>query len=193
MNPKDIQEIVSKVIEDQNKTQFFIIIGSILLAFLFQLVAVYYKARSLNKATKNDIGKITSIVEDVKAKFNDLIETEKLKRNLKYDALQNSLNLIDSYISNFILDSTITKQYSSTEETRKCHNSLILTCDNSEIILAFERIMMDKKPTNSEGTQFVLKELARYRTLIRTEMGFGPSINTHPDKIWIGSVPYEKP
>lgn len=192
MNPQDIQETVLMIVKDQNSIQLSIIIGSIFLAFIFQLIAVYYKARSLNKATREDIGKITSIVEDVKIKFNSLIETEKLKRDLKYEALQKSLNLIDSYISHFILDSTITKQYSTAEETRKCHNSLILTCDNNEIISTFEKIMMDPKPTDAEGTQFVLKQLEKYRALIRAEMGFGPSINTHYNKIWIGSVPYEK-
>ena len=86
----------------------------------------------------------------------------------------------------------IKKQYATTEETRECHSRLILTCNNNIIIESFENLMMKKLPTDSTGTQYVIRELEKYRSLVREELGFGDPIITNPNLIWIGDVPFEK-
>ncbi len=119
----------------------------------------------------------------------DRIENKKYE--LKYNAILTSLKLTDSRLSNFIIDDNIKKQYATTEETRECHSRLIISCNNSKIIESFENLMMQKLSTGSEGTQNIIKELEKYRNLIREELGFG-QIKTNPNLIWIASVPFEK-
>lgn len=152
----------------------------------------YFQEKGKNLATKQDIALITKQIEEVKAEIELQKAISKQKQDLKYNALLKSLNLIDAYLSNFIIGSSIKKQYATTEESRECYNNLILSCDNQDVIDSFVKIMMEKKPTDETGTQFVLKELQDYRNLIRKELGYGNVLKTNSDYIWITSVPYEK-
>ena len=52
--------------------------------------------------------------------------------------------------------------------------------------------MMRDKPSDSSGTRLVIKELVTYRNLVRRELGFGESVHTDSNMVWIGSVPFEK-
>ena len=135
---------------------------------------------------------MTQKVEQVEFEIQNNQEIANQKRELKYNAILTSLKLIDARLSNFIIGDNIKKQYATTEETRECHSRLILTCNNSKIIESFENIMMKKLPTDSTGTQYVIRELEKYRSLVREELGFGNPIITNPDLIWIGDVPFEK-
>ena len=190
MNPEEIKKVIEFAIEKQNYWVYILIsvVISLVAVFIFQ----YFTEKAKNYATKQDVEEITNKIEEIKAKIQNSQEIVKQKRELKYNAILKSLELIDARLSNFIISPNIIKQYATTKETRECHSRLILTCDNSEIIKSFENIMAGKLPTDKSGTQFVIRELENYRNLVREELGFGESIKTNPNLIWIGDVPYEE-
>lgn len=186
MTPEQIKEIIEKAIANENYWIY------ILISAVFSLLIAFGLEKLKNYATKTDITDITQKIEDVKAEIQKNQEIEKQKRELKYNAILKSLELIDARVSNFIIDPTITKQHATTKETRECHSRLILTCIEQQIIKSFEDIMMKELPTDERGTQFIITELENYRNLAREELGFGKPVPTNPDLLWIGSVPYEK-
>ncbi|MEM0542133.1 hypothetical protein WFZ85_05870 [Flavobacterium sp. j3] len=175
----------------QNEIQIVLEIIIIGLGLYLAFIKSYMEEKGKNLATKEDISAITKQIEGVKSEIEIQKDISKQKRELKYEALLKSLNLIDAYLSNFILDSTIEKQYATAEETRECYNNLILSCDNQETIDTFVKIMMEEKPKDILGTQYVLKELQGYRNIIRKELGFGEALVTNSNYIWISNVPYE--
>lgn len=152
----------------------------------------YFSEKGKNLATQQDIKNITIKVEEVKAEIQNHQLVEKQKRELKYNAILKSLELIDARLSNLIIDPTIIKQYATTKETRECHSRLILTCNNSEIIKSFENIMMKNLKPDQTGTQFIMRELQNYRNFVRKELGFGEPIKIDPNLLWIGNVTYEE-
>jgi len=190
MSPNEIKKIVENTIQVKNYWVYVLVSValSLIASFLFQ----YFTEKAKNYATKQDIEEITNKIEEIKAKIQNNQEIAKQKRELKYNAILKSLELIDARLSNFIISPNVTKQFATTKETRECHSRLILTCDNSEIIKSFETIMMAKLPTDKTGTQIAFKELEKYRDLVRAELGFGEPIKTNPNLLWIGNVPYEE-
>lgn len=192
MNPEEIKTLIETVLIDKVKYFWIYILLSVIIGFIAAYSMEYFKNKGKNLATKQDIEVITQKVEQVKFEIQNNQEIANQKRELKYNAILTSLKLIDARLSNFIIGDNIKKQYATTEETRECHSRLILTCNNSKIIESFENIMMKKLPTDSTGTQYVIRELEKYRSLVREELGFGNPIITNPDLIWIGDVPFEK-
>ena len=186
MTPEQIKEIIEKALANENYWIY------ILISAVLSLIIAFGLEKLKNYATKNDIADITREIEDVKAEIQNSQEIEKQKRELKYNSILKSLELIDARLSNFIIDPKIIKQYATTKETRECHSRLILTCNDSEIINSFENIMMKELPKDQTGTQFIMRELENYRSLVRTELGFGEPIKTNPNLLWFGDVPYEK-
>ena len=186
MTPEQIKEIIEKAIANENYWIY------ILISAVLSLLIAFGLEKSKNYATRTDITDITQKIEDVKAEIQNNQEIEKQKRELKYNAILKSLELIDARLSNFIIDDKIIKQYATTKETRECHSRLILTCDSSEIIESFEIIMMTPLPTDETGTEVVMKELGNYRDLVREELGFGEPIKTNQNLNWITNVPYEE-
>jgi Na+/phosphate symporter len=193
MSPDEIKTLIEEIRKNEIQYFWFYILLSILFGIISNFVLEYFKNKGGNIATKQDIVNITQKIESVKLEIYKSQEVDKLKRELKYNALLKSLNIIDAYLSNFITFEGIMKQYASAEESRECYNNLILTCDNSEIIKSYENILMSEKSKDATGTQFVLTELENYRKLVRQELKFGKPIITNPDKIWIVNVPHEKP
>jgi Na+/phosphate symporter len=193
MSPDEIKTLIEEIRKNEIQYFWFYILLSILFGMISNFVLEYFKNKGGNIATKQDIVNITQKIESVKLEIYKSQEVDKLKRELKYNALLKSLNIIDAYLSNFITFEGIMKQYASAEESRECYNNLILTCDNSEIIKSYENILMSEKSKDATGTQFVLTELENYRKLVRQELKFGKPIITNPDKIWIVNVPHEKP
>jgi Na+/phosphate symporter len=193
MSPDEIKTLIEEIRKNEIQYFWFYILLSILFGMISNFVLEYFKNKGGNIATKQDIVNITQKIESVKLEIYKSQEVDKLKRELKYNALLKSLNIIDAYLSNFFTFEGIMKQYASAEESRECYNNLILTCDNSEIIKSYENILMSEKSKDATGTQFVLTELENYRKLVRQELKFGKPIITNPDKIWIVNVPHEKP
>jgi hypothetical protein len=186
-------EAIRKTIEQSSNRNLFIFFVILLVALSVNIIIQYFTEKAKGYATKQDIGKITKSVEDVKAEVKKTHDIEKSKIDLKYNTLLKSLKLIDAFTSNFWLNAPgiiIDKQYASIEEFRDCHNQLILTCDNGELVNIFYKLMF---PTSKIlGDQ--MRSLSHYRNLVRSELGFGEnSMILDEDKIWFASVNSKKP
>ncbi len=193
MNPEEVKKIIETVIDNKMEYYWVYLLASVFLSlstvFLFQ----YLKDKGKNYATKQDIADITRKIEDVKAEIQNQQEVEKQKRQLKYDALLQSLTLMDAVLSHLLIpaeDQKIKKQYASTEEARKCHSSLILTCENTDILEMFSLIMFGPKDPNAEETP-ITDLLNKYRNLVRKELGFGTEIPLDRDRAWFGYGNFE--
>ena len=194
MSPIEIEELITKTISDTTGTYQISLLLSVILALITTYFFQYFKDKGKNLATKEDIGEITQKIEDVKAEIQNKQEVEKQKRQLKYDALLNSLTLIDAHLSQVLIPQEgqkIIKQYATTEEARQCHNNLILTCENDEVLELFSRIMFGPKEqsTDEEPLTDLLNE---YRNLVRKELGFGIELDLDRNRAWFGYGIFEK-
>jgi len=191
MNPEEIRQLVEQINYSDN---IYYLILAIIISILGSFVVEYFRERGKNWATKNDIEEITKKIESVKAVIQNDQEIKKLKRDLKYKALLNSLSIIDSHLSNFLIfkDGTkINKQYSSVIEIRACHNNLILTCENAEIVALFTKMLSAKENLNEDEISVLMKDLNEYRNWIRMELGFGSELSLDKDFIWFAKVNFE--
>ncbi len=177
-----------------------IIILNIIVLIAIGLIALLWKKslssylleKGKNLATKEDISEITHKVEEVKSKIQNQQDVEKQKRQLKYDALLNSLTLIDAHLSHYLKPSEgqkIKKQFASVEEARKCHNNLILTCEDKDILESFSLIMFGANEGAAKTAPTDL--LNSYRNLVRKELGFGNELDLDREKAWFGYVNFE--
>lgn len=194
MTPDEIKKLIETTIQDSTKTYWIYIVISIAFTIIIVYGIEYFKTKGQNLATKQDIEIITTKIEQVKADIQNNQAIEQQKRELKYNALLNSLNLIDAHLSHFLLPTgqqKITKQYASTEEVRKCHNNLILSCENTEILDLFSRIMFGPKGLETD-TVPPTTLLNKYRNMVRKELGFGSEIQLDEERAWVGHVNFEK-
>ncbi len=168
-------------------SNFIILLIGALIGFL----SAYFSEKGKNIATKEDIENITTKIEGIKSQFayNQMIETE--KRKLKYEALLEALKMVDAFYSHILTEnesSYPTKQYATIEEVRECHNKLILSIDNPEIIKMFLEIMFPKKNATEPPTD----RLNSFRNLIRKELGYGLDLNLDRDIAWFKTIGFEK-
>lgn len=194
MSPEEIQKIVEKAIENKTEYYWVYVLLALLLTLFATYILQYLMERGKNYATKKDIASITEKIEEVKAKIQNQQEVEKQKRQLKYDALLQSLTLMDANLSHILIPNAgqkIKKQYASTEEARKCHSSLILTCENTDILEMFSLIMFGHKDPNAEKIA-PTDLLNNYRNLVRKELGFGTEIPLDRDRAWFGHGNFEE-
>ena len=189
MKPEEIETIIKTLIEKEKEYYWIFLIISIILSLLTVYLFQFLKEKAGNHATKQDIEDITKKIEDVKASIQNQQEVEKQKRQLKYDALLHSLVLIDANLSHSFPNTT--KQYATAEEVRKCHSSLILTCENTEVLEMFSLIIFG--PENSVSNPIPpTDQLNIYRNLVRKELGFGSEIPLDRNRAWCGCVIFEK-
>jgi hypothetical protein len=194
MNPEEIKKIIETAIDNKIEYYWVYLIVSVLLSLVTVFLFQYLKDKGKNYATKQDIADITRKIEDVRAEIQNQQEIEKQKRQLKYDALLQSLTLMDANLSHLLVPNEgqkIKKQHASTEEARKCHSSLILTCENTDILEMFSLIMFGPKDPNAEKTP-PTDLLNNYRNLVRKELGFGTEIPLDRDRAWFGYGNFEQ-
>lgn len=87
-----------------------------------------------SSVTKKDVEEITGKVENVKRPVDALRFAETTKYQLKYNACLEALRLINAYFSHTLSDpggNGTSKQYATIESARACHNSLILSCEDT--------------------------------------------------------------
>jgi len=138
---------------------------------------------------------MTEIIATFNSEFHKEQEIEKLKRELKYSSILKSLEIIDAAISHFPFDDNrpdIVKQSATTVEARACHNNLILSCDNIEIIELYIEIL-DVFHSSKEYKIKPIEKLIRYRDLVRAELGFGSLDTLDPKKAWLIKADFENP
>ncbi|MGM0444293.1 MAG: hypothetical protein ACQEQV_08915 [Fibrobacterota bacterium] len=163
--------------------------------FLFKdMLFSYSKTKGKNLATKEDISEITKLAEEIKEDIHNRQEIEAQKRQLKYDAIMSALKLIDAHLSHYLLSTgqkDISKQTVDIETARACHNSLILTCEDTEILYLFSRIIFGPSkvvPDNKMPTVL----LNEFRNLVRKELEFGSVIKLDEERAWISYGNFEK-
>ncbi len=153
----------------------------------------YLKEKGKNIATKEDIAEITKKIETVKVELNKMDRINEKKYEIKYLACLKALEIIDAIMSHTMgTDNdknpiTIPKQYSDEETTRKCHNELLLSVDNQELIKIFLEIIVNKSPDYP-----YTESLNKVRSLIRGELGFEGEFYEDKKNTWVAIVGCKK-
>lgn len=175
---------------------FFEIVLTIISTFIWAYVGIYLQTKWKNLATKEDVWKITDIVEGIKSQQDLLKKTQEKKFSLKYDACMDALELIDSYYlseqEEFINSSmqekwldekvVVLSHLELWERARACHNKLVISCDRKETISEF------RKCTWCEWSQ-TLDRIVDFRKAIRLELSFWEeSIDDNREGAWIMSL-----
>jgi hypothetical protein len=194
MTPEKIKAIIENVLNDKFEYYWIYLLLAVLISLGSVFIMHYLKDKGKNYATKQDIASITRKIEDVKAEIQNQQEVEKQKRQLKFDALLKSLILMDAHLSQVLIPGEgqkIKKQFASTEEARKCHSNLILTCENTEILEMFSIIMFGQNVPDSEKEPLT-DLLNKYRNLVRKELDFGTEIPLDRDRAWFGYGNFEE-
>jgi hypothetical protein len=189
------QEELIAVIEAYFKSDAGTNYLQIIFLIISWLAASYYGALLREKAkssvTKSDIENITRKVEEIKIELEKLDRISIKKYELKYNACLNMLGILDAYLSHRIKTNDSGDriqpdlQYTTIEEARKCHNDLLLTIDNQDIL----KLIMEMLVENSDKP---LEDLDKIRELIREELGFGCGYRVDEKYTWLARVPFNK-
>ena len=192
MTPEELKIIIKTTIDGSIKYYWIYLIISIIIGILILIGSQFFITKGQNIATKQDIEGITKKVEGVKSQIQQNQDIQKLKRELQFKSLLNSLSIIDAFFSHHYNAKGIVfdKQNSSTEDVRTCHNNLILTCENTEIINLFTKIMLPPKDTSIHQDPIPL--LNEYRNLVRKELGFGQTLKLDTISSWFGTTIFTK-
>ena len=194
MNEEKIREIVVAAIEKSASMDAWQIVLLIVASSVAAFFGAYLKEKAKGTATKEDIEEITRKIEGVKLELGKNKEIDSIKYNLRYEACLKSLSLIDAHFSHLLTppeEGGIVKQHASTKEARECHSKLILSCENTEIVVKFDEIMFGPK-TQTETPPLPTDLLNEYRNLIRKELGFGAELPLDRDRAWFGRLNCDK-
>lgn len=148
-------------------------------------LTAYASEKGKNLATKEDVAEITALVESAKVAIQQQDRFAAKKYELKYAACQNLLRIVDAQLSYVIKQDNagnpteVDRQFATAEEIRRCHNEIILSIDNREIIKIFLDIL-----TGLSSNSIV--DLDMLRGLIRTELGFVGEAHSDAVATWIG-------
>lgn len=192
MTPEEIKALIERTISGSVKYYWIYLVISFFVGIALTIGVEYFKQKGQNIATKQDISIITEKIEQVKAQIQNNQEIEKQKRELKFKSLLSSLTIIDAFFSHKYNANgkVFDKQNSSTEEVRTCHNNLILTCENTEIIDLFTKILLP--PKDRSVNQDPIPLLNEYRNLVRKELGFGEPLKLDTVNSWFGTTVFNK-
>ena len=123
-----------------------------------------------------------SLREDrIKKEFENI---QQARWELKYRACLDALGIVDAFLSHWVKDFKGVMPLQQTVDTvkaRECHSRLALTCQNPEVTEIFLRIMFPAPQTSSIE---ITESLNALRNAIRTELGFGKSINLSHEFAW---------
>ncbi len=177
----DIPIIITQIIS-------FVLLGCII---LFKTAGTsYINEKGKNLATKQDINGITKEIENVKAEIIKRDRVDEKKFELKYKACLDLLDIVDAQLTHTIvkdnegLNFLTDKQFVTTGVARRCHNELLITIDNNEIIETFLKIMLDNEVNP-------IVELTKLRQLVREELGFGNEVYVDERITWLATIQCE--
>lgn len=197
MNPDEIKTLVESLVNDKTHRFGIYILIACCVSILITVFVNYLTEKGKNWATKQDIKAITNDIEQAKAIIQNDQEVVKLKRELKYKALLASLNIIDAHLSNFLIfpdgNTPIDKQFATAIQARECHNNLVLTIENPQLLVLFMKILSAEKGLISSEVELLLDNVNKYRNLVRKELGFGDEIPLTDQAIWFAKVNFSPP
>jgi hypothetical protein len=161
------------------------LVGIVLLLAVREFGFSYLTERGKNLATKQDVEEITAKIETVKAEIEAGQAIEAAKRQLKYEACLQALSMIDAQFAYQFQGANTTPQPADTVKVRECHNKLILSCDDADIVDMFLDIFLG--PGSGQPDDIPLTDrLNEFRNRVRQELGFGSDISLNRDRAWMG-------
>lgn len=182
MTPEDILRI-EKIVETDSINPWIAIL-LLVVGLLAGLLSSYTKEKGKNLATKEDIKSLTHQVEEVKREIAEVDRIETIKYQQKSAACLEMLRILDAHLSHSDISKNeapiekIDKQFADVESIRKCHNDLLLTIDNQEIIGKFLSLLRNDE-------KYAFQSLDDLRELVRQELKFKGKLRRDPDNTWI--------
>lgn len=136
---------------------------------------------------------INKATEELRLKYESISRVEEYKFKLKYEACLEALEVVDEYYLTAMAkqirelfrehELEILNPIELGKKARKCHNRLVVSCDNQELILLFRRCL------NIENQPETMGLIVDFRGAIRRELGFGTEvIDLNKDLAWIGTL-----
>lgn len=190
MGAEELRAVIQDAIsESAGLTYFhgFLIILSAIAAGVAGYIGSYLKEKGKSTATREDIAEITRKIEEVKREFGEHDRSAANKYSIKHQACMAMLGILDAHLSHTMdKDNSgnplpTDRQYATPAEVRRCHNEILLTVDNQEVIEHFLDIMFNR----SGNPMDALDELRR---LVRAELGFGSEFRDDDQATWIAKI-----
>ena len=148
-------------------------------------LTAYASEKGKNLATKEDVNEITTLVESAKTAIQQQDRSSAKKYELKYAACLKLLRIVDAQISLIVKSDNdgkpteVDRQFATAQEIRDCHNELILSIDNVEILKTFLAIIAGTSAN-------AIADLDKLRGLIRKELAFTGDAHSDSITTWIG-------
>ena len=183
----EVQKVVEVAVSKSagmNNTQILLLV---ICSAIASFIGIYLKEKAKGTATKEDIAQLTEIAESVKKEIEKKDRIGIKKYELKYNACTLMLNILDAHLSHVMKKNNdgqtiaVDKQYSTTAETRTCHNELLLTIDDQKIISLFMSMM-------TGNSQNIISDLDNIRKLVRKELGFGEEYHSDSENTWLAVI-----
>ena len=137
---------------------------------------------------------IVDSVESLKQKYERETKIEETKYQMKHDACIEALSIIDDFFLRSIKDEIYSKIKMEAkipsplefgERARRCHNRLVLSCDNKDVINLFRYILMDYE----DKPPITMDIIVDFRAVVRKELDFGDtSVDDDRKRCWIGTL-----
>lgn len=150
----------------------------------------YMGEKGKNLATKEDVEKLNSLVEDIKTSHKNKQYRYEHMYDIKLVTIQESLNILDEYFSWLFNDekripvrNNITKD-ELTVKVRQCYNKLVLTSESKDLPENFLFILLDT-------TGDKMEQYNTYRNLARNEMGIYSDIELSREHVFISKISTE--
>ena len=187
MTPEELKAVVEATVKGTAGMNYLQIVLLLIFTAVASFLGAFLKEKAKSAVKKSDIENITRKVEEVRKELEQLDRISGKKYELKYNACLNMLGILDAHISHAIKkdnqgnDIPVDRQHTNPEEARKCHNELLLTIDNQEILKIFLSMMVGKSAN-------LMVDLDKIRNLVRNELGFGGDYRPDEENTWLAVI-----
>ncbi len=132
--------------------------------------------------------------QQIAKRYDDnLSRVKSAQYKLKHESLRKLLAIIDSQVSRTMKKDndgrpvTLEVQEMSPADVLECHNLMLLSVNNNEILSIMTDILYPKDQQN------IMEQLTSIRQLIRKELGFSGAAHIDKTRTWLGGVFAEVP
>ena len=149
---------------------------------------------SLNKAASNLQLDYERRIENLRREIREQERVSVAKYTLKHEACLEALDAVDKILLAGGRDDLVKKFsnlpapealdiYQLGELARKCHNKLVIACDDPQVIMLFRTLC------GLSGEKFTADTIVDLRVAIRKELGFGDlQVDADRNNAWIATV-----